>query len=131
MSRAALRTEQQRASRNGNGAVDRWGVLFDAKGALLLPELADHDDLPGHCAWLTSVFNLTTQHPITGGRREGLLGPEGHVVLYRADAPPIRFEPAARINTPAKLIETLSWRMTSTDGAVHALKAEHCRLIAH
>ena len=128
--RDALR-EQQIDGRNGGAAVSRYAVLFDAKGNLVLPEPADRVDIAGHCAWLTSVFNLDPSHPITGGRREGLLGPDGHVVLHRADATPIRFEPATRINAPAKLIETLSWRMSDTDGAVHALKAEHCRQIAY
>lgn len=81
---------------------------FDANGKLLLPPIRGRDDTAGHCEWLTCVFNLDPAHPITGGRREGLLGPEGHVVLYRAGATPIRFEPATKINTPAKLIETLS-----------------------
>jgi hypothetical protein len=127
--RDALRAQQ--SSPNGQGPADRWSVMFDAKGALLLPEVADRDDLAGHCAWLTATFNLDGQHPITGGCRQGLAGPEGHVVLSRAEAPEIRFEPATRINTPAKLVEALSWQMTARDGAIHALKAEHCRQIAH
>lgn len=53
------------------------------------------------------------------------------MVLKRRGAPPIRFEPASRINTPARLIEDLSWQALPTDGPVHALKAEHCREIAH
>ena len=45
-------------------------------------------------------------HRIAGGEREGLHGPDGHVVLRRAGAPQIRFEPATNLNSPAKLIET-------------------------
>lgn len=128
-----LRTEdliapRNRPSRNGD---DPAGVELDHKGKLMLPEIPHHGDTLGLCRWLTSTFSLNSAHPIIGGKREGLRGPEGHVVLARAGAPPIRFEPAARINAPAKLIETLSWQMIDTDGAVHALKSEHCRQIAH
>ena len=69
--------------------------------------------------------------PITSGHHEGLRGAAGHVVLKRRNAPPIRFEPASRINTPARLIEDLSWQALPIDGAVHALKGEHCRDFAH
>src|ERR1700761_4262779 len=86
----------------------RYTVMFDDKGKLLLPETPEHHDQVGLCSWLTAVFNLDTQHPIAGGVREGLRGPDGHVVLRRIEAPPIRFEPAARINNPTRLIETLS-----------------------
>lgn len=113
---------------NGNGAL---GVTFDAKGKLVLPPTPAADDVAGQCAWLTAVFALDRQHPITGGAREGLRGAAGHVVLTRASAPPLRFEPASRINQPARLIEDLSWQTLACDGAVHALKGEHCRQIAH
>ena len=123
--------KQSADARRNESASTSYQVLFDNKGKPVLPVIPKLDDVAGHCAWLTSVFNLDPKHPITGGRREGLHGPEGHVNLTRADAPPIRFEPASKINTPAKLIETLSWRMTHTDNAVHALTSEHCRQIAH
>lgn len=113
---------------NGNGTL---GVTFDVKGKLVLPAIPAADDVAGQCAWLTSVFNLAAAHPITGGVRQGLRGALGHAELRRADAPPLRFEPASRINQPARLIEDLSWQSLRSDGAVHALKAEHCRLIAH
>ena len=109
-----------------------YQLLFDAKGKLLLPQLPAHDDPAGLCAWLTCVFNLNPAHPITAAVHEGLRGPEGHVVISRAGAvPAIRFEPASRINTPAKLIETLSWRLLPTDGAIHALTSSHCRDISY
>jgi hypothetical protein len=98
---------------------------------LLLPPVPNVDDAAGHCAWLTAAFNLNPAQPITSGQHEGLRGAAGHVVLKRRGAPPLRFEPASRINTPARLIEDLSWQAGPTDGAVHALKAEHCRQIAH
>ena len=128
--RDALRAEQM-AGTNHRGDPNRLRVLFDDKGNLLLPEIPDHDDVAGLCAWLTVVFNLNAAHPITSGKREGLRGPEGHVVLARAGAHAIRFEPATKINAPTKLIETLSWMMLDTDGAVLPLKGEHCRQISH
>ena len=121
--------ERGRARSNGAGPT-RYECLFDDKGKLLLPEVPARGDIAGLCAWLTAVFNLDPAHPITSGRREGLRGPEGHVALERASAGPIRFEPAAKINSPTKLIETLSWRMIESDGAVHALNTGHCREIA-
>ena len=81
------------------------GRLFDTKGNLVAPEVPARTDVAGLCAWLTLMFNLDPAHPITGGRRQGAAGPEGHVALTRADAPEIRFEPVTRTNTPAKLIE--------------------------
>jgi hypothetical protein len=106
-------------------------VSFDAKGKLTLPAVPAIDDRAGQCAWLTAVFSLDARHPVTGGAREGLRGALGHVVLYRADAQPLRFEPASRINQPPRLIEDLSWQTLRSDGAVHALKGEHARLVAH
>jgi hypothetical protein len=58
-------------------------------------------------------------------------GDEGHVVLYRAGAEPIRFEPAKKINNPMRLVETLSWQTLPTDRVVLAYKAVHCQRIAH
>jgi hypothetical protein len=109
-----------------------YKVMFDAQGKkLLLPEPPAHDDPAGCCAWLTVVFNLTPRHPITRGERKGAAGPDGHVALHRADAPTIWFEPASKINTPAKLIDALSWYALPTDGMIHALKADHCREITY
>src|SRR5207244_13478123 len=51
--------------------------------------------------------------------------------LRRAGAPQIRFEPATKLNSPAKLIETLSWQTVSTDGPIHALASVHCRQITY
>lgn len=110
---------------------DDLKVTLDGKGKLLLPAVRAHADTLGHYAWLSSVFNLDRAHPITGGVREGLRGAMGHVVLYRAAAAALRFEPASRINQPARLVEDLSWQTLPSDGAVHAFKAEHCRAIAH
>jgi hypothetical protein len=122
----------QSQRRNGSDPLrSTYRVEFDEKGKLTLPAVPERSDHAGLCAWLTAVFSLEPAHPIIGGRREGLHGPEGHVALTRAGAASIRFGPATRINSPAKLIETLSWQMLDTDGAVHALKGEHCRSIAH
>lgn len=98
---------------------------------LVLPDVPALDDTAGLCAWLTCAFNLHTAHPITTGRHEGLRGPDGHAVLERRGAAPLRFEPQSKINTPARLIEVLSWQTGPTDGAIHALKGDHCRQIAH
>lgn len=106
-------------------------VKVDEKGGVELPTVPAVDDFGGHCAWLTAVFNLDADHPVIVGRHEGLRGAAGHVVLERLDAPPIRFEPASRINTPQRLVEDLSWQTLPTDGAVHAFKGTHCRVIAH
>lgn len=109
--------------------VKRYRVGKDGS-ALKLPDLPRSDDVPGQCAWLTSVFNLDKERPITGAEWQGLRGPNGHVVLRRADAQQIRFEPATKINTPLKLIETLSWQRERSDGALYPFKNDHCRSIA-
>lgn len=114
-----------------NGKPGALAVSFDAKGKLILPPVPAVDDGAGQCAWLAVTFALDPAHPITGGAREGLRGALGHVVLYRAGAPALRFEPASRINQAPRLIEDLSWQTLRSDGAVHALNATHCRLIAH
>lgn len=121
------------AARERLAAIDGGseGGSLDAKGRLVLPPVPSQDDFAGHCRWLTEAFNLDAQHPITRGAHEGLRGANGHVVLQRLEAPPVRFEPASRINTPARLIEDLSWQMLPSDGAVHDFKAPHARQIAH
>jgi hypothetical protein len=127
--RDELRHVVNGASPDGDGPDIE--VTVDAKGKLVLPPVPAVHDIAGCCAWLTCVFNLNPRHPIIGGAHEGLRGPDGHVHLRRLDAPAIRFEPASKINAPGKLIETLSWRMIPTDGAIHDLKGTHCRQIAH
>lgn len=115
----------------GKSTIGNVSVMYDAKGKLLLPEVPRCDDLVGLLRWLTVVFNLDPQHPVTGGVREGLRGPDGHVVLSRAGAQPLRFEPASRLNNPARLIESISWQTVPTDGPIHKITADHCRQIAH
>jgi hypothetical protein len=100
-------------------------------GKLALPATPAPDDRGGQCAWLTAAFALDPAHPVTGGAREGLRGAAGHVVINRAGAPPLRFEPATHLNQPQRLIEDLSWQMLPSDGAVPAFKGEHCRAVAH
>lgn len=128
--RAALQAERDNGGAP-NGKPGSLAVSFDAKGKLILPPVPAVDDGAGQCAWLGVTFALDSAHPITGGAREGLRGALGHVVLYRAGAPALRFEPASRINQAPRLIEDLSWQTLRSDGAVHALTATHCRLIAH
>lgn len=106
-------------------------VPSTASGKLTLPDTPAPDDRAGQCVWLTVVLALDPAHNITGGHREGLRGAAAHVVLTRAGAQPLRFEPASRINQPPRLIEDLSWQTLASDGAVPALKGEHCRAVAH
>jgi hypothetical protein len=125
--------DELRALRAGatSSGTDPYGVMFDDKGKMLLPGIPEHEDTPGLCKWLTAVLNLDRSHPITRGIHEGLRGPDGHVILERAGAVSIRFEPASKINNPTRLIEALSWWKQPTDGLVHSFKADHCRQISH
>jgi len=106
-------------------------VGFDDKGKLLLPPKPELHDIVGHCHWLTAVWMLNRKHPILGATHEGLRGALGHLEFRRLDAPSIRFEPASRLNAPAKMIEDLSWQLLPSDDAVPAYKGEHVREIAH
>jgi hypothetical protein len=112
-------------------AATEYTVAVDEKGRLALPDLPDHDDAAGLCQWLTAVFNLSGEHPVTGGEWQGVRGPDGHVALHRAGARGIRFEPARHVNNPARLVEALSWQRATGDGAPYPYKANDCRLIAH
>jgi hypothetical protein len=109
----------------------RYRVKTDRQHGLTLPKPAAVGDMTGHCKWLTSAFHLDPEHPITGGRREGLRGPFGHVVLYRADAGPLRFEPVTRLHTPLRLIESVEWQLIPSDGELYGYKKEHCGQIAY
>ena len=114
-----------------NGGPPEYAVQVDDKGNLALPEIPERGDVAGLCAWLTSVFALDRRHPITVGERQGKAGPEAQVALKRASAAEIRFDPITRLNTPAKLIETLNAYMLDTDEAVPAFKGIHCRQVAY
>jgi hypothetical protein len=109
----------------------RYTLQTDTKGNLKLPPPPALDDVAGLYAWATCAFALDPAHPITGGRREGLRGPEGHVVLYRAGAEPIRFEPVTRLNAPMRMIEALSWERLPSDRALPPYKGVHCQQIVH
>jgi hypothetical protein len=98
---------------------------------LVLPKIPAEDDPAGLCAWLTVVFNLNPAHPVTGGQWQGVRGPDGQIVLRRADAQSLRFEPARAINTPQRLYESFTGRRHPGDRVLYAFKAEHCRQIAH
>lgn len=110
---------------------DTDAVVIDAKGKLTLPPLPAHTDTVAQAAWLSVALNRDPQHPITGGRWHGHRGPDGHVELVRRGAPSINFEPASRINTPMRLIETLSWQRIRSDGPPRAYRGEHARDIAY
>ena len=107
---------------------------FEVKGegkTLELPRVPAHDDLAGLCAWLTSVLRLDRHHPVTGVVLQGLRGPEGHAVIRRAGAPPIRFEPVTAMNTTRRLLPILSWQLIKTDGEPYGFRDGHARRIAH
>jgi hypothetical protein len=118
------------ASRNGHRGAE-YAVGFDDKGKLKLPPKPERDDIPGLCRWLTGVFALDRAHPITGGERQGLHGPEGHVELCRAGAPPLRFEPVTRLSNPTRLREVLETSTLPSDGELPGFRAEHTYAIAH
>lgn len=106
-------------------------VEYDAKGALTLPPVPAMGETAALCGWLTVALALDPAHPITGGRRHGLLSEDGHAVLSRREARGLRFEPVRVISRPVALIETLAWQSLPSDGAVPPIKAEHCRQISH
>lgn len=129
-----------RASAASNGTVDlnaaiarikRLEVTFDAKGKLQLPAVPNHDKPLELAAWLTSVLQLDPEYPVRTAVHQGLRGPEGHVVIERIAAPPIRFEPAAAMNTARRLLPILGWQLGPTDGEPYGFKDEHARRIAH
>jgi len=113
------------------GTDPRPELTYDAKGKLLLPPAPEGDQPAELCPWLTAVLALDPRHPVTAGAHEGLRGAAGHVELKRLDAPPLRFEPAGRINTPMKFIEDRTWQAIPTDQPTPPYKGEHCRVIAH
>jgi hypothetical protein len=117
-------------ARNGRPAT--YEVASDAKGDVDLPPVPPHDDAAAQCAWLGCAFNLCRDFPITGGSWQGVRGPDGHIVLRRASgAAPIRFEPASKITSPMRMVETFVGQRHPRDGMQHALKAKHLRLVAH
>ena len=116
---------------NGNGTPAQLAVSFDEKNKLALPPAFDPPNTTGHCRWLSVVYQLDQAHPIVGGKWYGKRGAQGHAVLERLDAPPIGFEPAASINTPARHEEALSWQLLPTDGPPYGFKKEHTSQIAH
>jgi hypothetical protein len=101
------------------------------KSKLRLPDVPAHDNLAALRDWFTRVLRLDREHPVTGAVHQGLRGPDGHVVIERADAPPIRFEPAAAMSTSRRLLPMLSWQLLKTDGELPSFTDEHARRIAH
>ena len=123
--RSARGTRSRPASRSAPRASSSGGE----DGGL--PPLPDSDDTPALCVWLTSAFALDASRPIVGGRWLGVRGPDGHVELRRGGARPIRFEPVRHVNSPMRLIESLSWFRERGDGLLPAYRSSHCRQIAH
>lgn len=123
-------------SRNGAALEQRptrYAVTFtgDRVPKLILPVVPAHDDHAGLLAWQTSVMGLDPRHPATRAVHEGQAGPDGHVHISRAGAPPIRFEPASIVNTARKFLPALGWQLQPTDREPFGFKDEHCRRIAH
>ena len=116
-----------------NGHVPGYAVTFtDTKPPkLVLPEVPAHDDLSGLCAWITPVFRFDPNHPAIGAAHQGQRGPDGHVVIQRAGADSIRFEPASAVNTVRRLHPALSWQLLPTDGEPYGFRDEHARRIAY
>lgn len=98
---------------------------------LHLPAAPSQLDPAAQARWLTSVFNLNPARPIVSAEHQGVRGAAGHVVLRRFEAAPIRFEPASRLNTPARLVEDLDWQKEPGDGESYAYKTEHARQIVY
>lgn len=119
-----------------SAAVDRQDVAFvtnEKTGTVkvVFPAMPAAGDPAAQAAWLTTVFGLNREHPIVNATREGLRGANGHVVFERRGAPDIRFEPASRLNAPARLVETLDWEKQPDDLESHGYKTEHARQIVH
>jgi hypothetical protein len=110
---------------------EKTGRDGSKKVKLLLPPAPGLDDHAGQCAWLTAVFGLHVDHPIINARLVGVHGPMAHAIIDRRGAPPLRFEPVTRLNTPTKLIESLAWATIDKDSPVPGLTGEHCRVICH
>lgn len=110
----------------------KFKCTFDDKGKLIdLPTpIPAHDDGPGQRAWMTAAWPLHPAHPVTRAQQLGVSGPNGHLVVSRRDARAIRFEPITRLNTPTKLIETLSSYLLGIDGRVPAYTGNHCGVIS-
>lgn len=125
------------AAKRAQAEEQAHGVRFEApasgKGAprLVLPPAPNVEDTGAQARWLTGALNLHPAHPVTGAQHQGARGGAGHVVLHRHDAPPLRFEPASRINTPARLDEDLAWQKLPLDPENYGFKTEHARQIVH
>lgn len=103
----------------------------DKTPKLILPDVPEPDDAAGQAAWLTSVLRLDPRHPVTGARHQGQRGPDGHVVIRRAEAPAIRIEPAELMTSGRRLLGVLPFQLIPTDGEPYGFKDEHARRIAH
>lgn len=112
---------------------DRFRVTFtdDRTPKLVLPKIPPRDDTPGLCGWLTSVFHLDPDHPVTAAVQHGPRGPDGHVQVRRAGLPSIFFEPAGSVSTARRLLTQLGWQLEPTDSEPYGFRDEHARRIAH
>ncbi len=71
-----------------------------------LPSTPARNDAPALLDWITTVFRLDPQRPVTRVIRQGA-DHELHLTLVRHEAPAIRFNPESLIFNRAKLIPTL------------------------
>jgi hypothetical protein len=110
----------------------KFKCTYDDKGKLIdLPTpIPAPDDGPGQRAWMSAAWPLHPAHPVTRTQQLGNRGPNGHLVVSRRDALAIRFEPITKLNTPTKLIETLSSYLLGIDGRCPAYSGNHCGLIS-
>jgi hypothetical protein len=128
-------------STNGAGAAGsrstwapRWGPPATSgakkgKKPYILADLPQRDDRAGLCEWLTLNLGLDPEHPITNGCRFGTHDHDGIALLYRRNAPELRFTPITRLSTPARLTETLIGCLTSTDGVIPPFTNDHIAYI--
>jgi hypothetical protein len=96
----------------------------------VLPERPSHEDVSGQCSWVTAVLNFDQSHPVVRAKHHGLSGAGGHVILYRLEAPEVRFEPASKIGNTQKLVEEMVWQLLPTDGEPYPWANSQATIIA-
>lgn len=94
-----------------------------------LPDVPAPDDHAGLLDWLTVALALDPAYPVVKVERFGRRTSDATVVLTRAGAPTITFEPVEVVNAPTKLTTKLIPQLVGTDRPTPGYKAEHCRTI--
>lgn len=113
--------------------VEAYRVTWtdDKTPKLLLPGIPLADDMIALASWVTSVFRLDPTMPVLKANLYGTRGQDGLIVIRRAVAPEIRFEPAGLVNSARRLLPALAWQLEPTDEEPYGFKDDHCRRIAH